>query len=370
MLDVHNPPPSTDTKTRTTHARLPPFIDPHAPPRRKYPFAAFAATPSLHTLDLILPAPTWRLVRPALESHARVYARATLSLSDILDPAFLDAYIRPAHTTLLSTSRAGDTVFAVAAGQLRLELPAALYERAGLQGAPVADGGAKHARARWEVRCDLTAASMRAGKKGFERLRWAAREVLGERRVWLFSHADRGWGERMTEGGEVLGVHAPAVVALAPRVEALDGVEGPVLRGVEAWGREEKLELLEWLDMLSLGSARVRGGGAVDSHLCRYEVPDFGHGVETSELVRVRWSGFITPVVVEEVFLEVWKAGFVSKGGKGGADADADVTMESTQDSAGAGPWFAMSAQAFGETKAWSLMQFANRETLVWEVER
>ena len=31
--------------------------------------------------------------------------------------------------------------------------------------------------------------------------------------------------------------------------------------------------------------------------------------------------------------------------------------------------WFAVSAQAFGGKKAWSLMHFGSRDTLVWEME-
>lgn len=117
----------------------------------------------------------------------------------------------------------------------------------------------------------------------------------------------------------------------------------------------------------------MRVASDIDSHLCRYDVPDFGHGVEARGLVHVRWSGLLTPDFVRELFLEVWNAGFKSKRDtkrrRGSAAQDGDVRMEGAEEEGDGEKWFSLSAQAFGGQKAWSLMQFANRETLVWEIE-
>ena len=329
-----------------------------------------------HTLDLVLPASLWQLVRARLAPlHALVYARAFLSLTDVLADDFLDAYIRSGYgASMLGADT--DTRVRIVQGVLRIEMPRHVYERAGLVGVPVADGGGKHARNWWRVECDLKVPSMRKGKKGFERLRWAARNVLGGSRAWLVGSGNPSFGESVREGTEVLSRHAPKVFQLEPQVETLTGVMTPRLDVQEnglsgLYDRDDALALLEWLDMLNLGSSRVNEGSNVDSHLCRYDVPDFGYGVETRELVRVRWSGFITPEFVKDVFLEVWKAGFKGKREpkRRKGDQDGDVTMQGTQNEADAGKWFSMSAQAFGGKNAWSLMQFANRETLVWQVE-
>ncbi|KAJ4985540.1 ribonuclease P 40kDa subunit [Stagonosporopsis vannaccii] len=384
MLDIHKPPPSSDTKTFFSHSVLPAYIDPLNPPCKKKPLSAFYAMPHSHTLDLVLPAEVWQLVHTHLAHlNARVYARAWLKLSDILDDEFLDAYIRNASATLLSAGRPLlDTRLEIVAGVLRIDMSRPLYERAGLVGVPVEDGGAKHKRNRWVVTYDLTAPSMRSGKKGFERLKWAARNVLDESRAWLFWTQNASFAESLRDGREVLCAHAPKIFALDPAVEPLQRVVVPKLdvqgHGLSAlYDHDDALALLEWLDMLSLGSSRVRDGHAVDSHLCRYDVPDFGHGADTRELVRVRWRGFITPPLVKDLFLEVWKAGFKSKrvpkrtkgsDQDGDGDADGHISMDGTQDG-DAEKWFSMSAQAFGGTKTWSLMQFASRETLVWEVE-
>ncbi|KAF9695927.1 hypothetical protein EKO04_006234 [Ascochyta lentis] len=381
MLDIHQPDTSSDTKTFFSHSILPTYIDPLNTSNKKKPFSTFAAHPHSHTLDLVLPAELWAIVRTHLERSERVYARAFLSLSDILDDDFLAAYVRRGNVTLLSTGRERvDTRIDVVHGVLRMEMDRPTYERAGLVGVPVEDGGKKHARGRWRVQYDLSAPAARKGKKGFERLRWAAKNVLNESTTWLFCSANPSFGESVREGREVLSHHAPKIFALEPEVMTLKGTVVPQLHvrgnGLSAlYDQDDALALLEWLDMLSLGSNRTNDGDRIDSHLCRYDVPDFGHGVQMRELVRVRWSGFVTPEFVKDVFLAVWKNGCK---GKHEAkkneqnrvnDQDEDVTMQDAQDTLDTEKWFAMSAQAFGGREAWSLMQFANRETLVWEVE-
>ncbi|KAJ4362765.1 hypothetical protein N0V95_001256 [Ascochyta clinopodiicola] len=386
MLDLHRPDASSDTKTYFSHSILPAYIDPLNTSTKKKPFSTFAVYPHSHTLDLVLPAELWHVVRAHLERSEAVYARAFLKLSDVLDEDFLDAYIRQGNVSLLSAGREKvDTRFGIVRGVLQIEMDRPTYERAGLVGVPIEDGGKKHARGRWRVEYDLSLPSARKGKKGFERLRWAAKNVLSESKSWLFFSANPSFGESVSDGREVLSQHAPKVFKLEPEVTTMKGVVVPKLdvcgNGLSGlYDQDDALALLEWLDMLSLGSSRTNEGDSIDSHLCRYDVPEFGHGTEARELVRVQWSGFITSEFAKDVFLAVWKSGFKAKHDakkrKGSAapydkdgDQDTDVTMEGTQDGGDAEKWFAMSAQAFGGRKAWSLMQFANRETLVWEVE-
>ncbi|KAF3053081.1 hypothetical protein E8E11_003486 [Didymella keratinophila] len=379
MLDIHKPELSSDTKTFFSHSLLPSYIDPANTSTKKKPFTTFLAQPYSHTLDLILPAEIWDLVESHLAAHnALVYARAWMKLGDVLEDEFLDAYIRNGSVFMLSEGRADvDTRFEIREGVLTIEMGRSVYERAGLVGVPIEDGGKKHQKMRWKLEYDLKLDSMKKGKKGFERLRWAAREVLNESKRWLFWSGNPTFGESVREGREVMSRHAPKVFGLEPEVAKVEGVAVPKLdvqgNGLSGlYDQEDALALLEWLGMLSLGSSRVKDGSDVNSHLCRYDVPDFGHGTETRELVRVRWSGFITPMFVKDLFLEVWKAGYKGKRDpkRRKGDEDGDVTMDGTQDEADVGKWFSMSAQAFGGKNAWSLMQFANRETLAWEVER
>ncbi|KAF3000234.1 hypothetical protein E8E13_007528 [Curvularia kusanoi] len=378
MLDIHKPPAGHDTKTYFSHSQLPSYIDAAHPPSKKLPFRAFASLPHAHTLDLVLPPEIWDVIRAHLDDlNARVYARAYLSLSDILADDFLDAYVRNGTASMLAAG--SETRMALVDGVLRLELARPVYERAGLVGVPIEDGGMKHQKSRWVVECDLKAASMRRGKKGFERILWAAKDVLGDSRRWLFWTANPTFAESAREGREVLNRHAPDVLALQPQVQVLEGISVPRLNVREnglsgLHDQDDALALLEWLDMLNIDSSRVRTGNSIDSHLCRYDVPDFGHGLETCRLVRVRWSGLLTPEFIRELFLEVWRAGFKSKHEtnkkkRGTFAPDEDVSMEGAEEEGDEEKWFTLSAQAFGGQKAWSLMQFTNRETLVWEIE-
>ena len=382
MLDIHHTDPSSDTKTYFSHSILPSYIDPLNTSSKKEPFTTFAAHPHSHTLDLILPAELWDVVRAHLSSSKeRVFARIFLKLSDILDEEFMDAYIRQGSVSMLSSGRPlVDTRYEVVDGVLKMEMDRQTYERAGLVGVPVEDGGKKHQKNRWSVEYNLKNPSMKKGKKGFERLRWAANNVLDESKSWLFWSANPSFAESVGEGREVLSRHAPKVSTLEPKVAKLKGVVVPNLdvgsSGLSAlYDQDDSLALLEWLDMVSLGSLGVKEGNNLDSHLCRYDIPDFGHGGESCDLVRVRWSGLLTSSFVKNLFLEVWKSGY-----KGKREAkrrkepdvqdgqDADVTMGGTKDEIDAETWFSLSAQAFGGKQAWSLMQFTTREMLVWKV--
>jgi ribonucleases P/MRP protein subunit RPP40 len=95
-----------------------------------------------------------------------------------------------------------------------------VYERAGLAGKAIQDGGRKHIKTRYgekarlllviEGRCswscvvveiDLRQSSMVHGKRGFERIVWAAKNILNQPATWLFydfrsRQTDNGSGTR------------------------------------------------------------------------------------------------------------------------------------------------------------------------------
>lgn len=372
MLDIHRTSNPRVTKIYTSHSILPPYIDPLNVSSKKQPFCTFNAQPFTHTLHLALPAELWDLISSALLAKpalaAPQYARVHLKLSDILERDFLDTYIKHGAITMLSEGRPLlDNRFQLVNGQLRLELDRPTYERCGLQGVPVEDGGKKHSKARWVVTYDLTSPSMRHGKKGFERLVWASRNVLNASLTWLFWNANPSSREALAEGREELSKHAPFLRTFAPKVRRMDGVRAPKLtvRDLhETYFEDEALGLLEWLHMLQLGSPRVEARDDVDPHVSRYEVPECGHGVEIKDFVNVTWTGFMAPEFAREVFLLVREHGFKRKkdgDAVAGGDAEVDMGDEKT--------WYAMSAQAFGGQKSWTLMQFARRDTLAWATE-
>lgn len=88
-------------------------------------------------------------------------------------------------------------------GILRLELAKDKYERCGLVGYPIRDAGRKHIKTRYgerspkpneahtdigplAVEINLRLPSMLHGKKGFERIVWAFKNVLNHSVTWLF----------------------------------------------------------------------------------------------------------------------------------------------------------------------------------------
>jgi ribonuclease P/MRP protein subunit RPP40 len=77
----------------------------------------------------------------------------------------------------------------------------------------------------------------------------------------------------------------------------------------------------------------------------------------------------MSPAFVRNIFLVVRKEGFKGRKGVNGTQ-DADVDMEgSGMAKEDEDEWFAMSAQAFGGKNTWTVIQFAGRQTLVWEME-
>ena len=93
-------------------------------------------------------------------------------------------------------------------GILHLELAKERYERSGLVGKAVSDGGRKHMKTtfgmvmrNWDKSCayqirstaveiNLRQPSMLHGKKGFERIVWAFKNVLNQAVTWLFHNHD------------------------------------------------------------------------------------------------------------------------------------------------------------------------------------
>ncbi|KAI4946382.1 hypothetical protein J4E86_009087 [Alternaria arbusti] len=370
MLDIHRPSSAPDTKIFFSHSLLPSYIDPQNVSTKKKPFSAFSAQKYSHTVDLILPEEMYELVKnefhradsPALTQYARVH----MSLSEILEADFLNTYIKQGNIMMLSEGRALlDDRFELYNGVLRMELTRPSYERCGLQGVPVEDGGRKHQKQRWVVEYDLR----------FGRLEWAARNVLDKSLTWLFYNASPTSREALGEGRELIEKHAPWVCDVLPEERRLGGVRVPrvsVAGLKDVYDEDEAMGLLEWIHMLQLGSPRVEVGDDINPHLSRYEVPDLGRGVGERGMVTVRWRGFMGPAFMRDLFLMVRKEGFKKREKKvnGTQDMDVDVDMEGGDGMHGEeADWFAMSAQAFGGKHAWTVMQFEGRETLVWEME-
>ena len=73
-----------------------------------------------------------------------------MSLSDLLTGDFFTEYIKKGNIMMRSEGRPlVDNVFTLYEGVLRLEVDRRTYEKCGLQGISVEDGGRKHQGQRW-----------------------------------------------------------------------------------------------------------------------------------------------------------------------------------------------------------------------------
>jgi ribonuclease P/MRP protein subunit RPP40 len=121
---------------------------------------------------LVLPQEIYEVVRGELERRGGVvrdvYARVFMKLGELLAGDFFMEYIKKGewdvstiwvmrqadsgagNIMMLSEGRPlVDNVFSLYDGVLRLELDRPTYEKCGLQGRPIEDGGKKHQKARW-----------------------------------------------------------------------------------------------------------------------------------------------------------------------------------------------------------------------------
>lgn len=200
-------------------------------------------------------------------------------------------------------------------GVLRLELDKESYQRSGLQGQPVPSGGRKHVKARYRMfgwgvcfwRVNLTTAvieielrkpSMLHGKKGFERLIYAAKNVLNQSMVWLFCDLNSNKGP---DGSSAIGKHHPTTMEGDPMVSNFQHVLTPPFSQVfsdfgaatvsDTVKAEAAYEITEWLGLVVLQSPRVLRGDNIDSYLSGYVVPE--GSVQVSSVRIINWQGLI-----------------------------------------------------------------------------
>ncbi|KAL1306911.1 hypothetical protein AAFC00_005554 [Neodothiora populina] len=295
------------------HTVLPQYIDDKQPPTKKRPFSTVYAQAFNHTLDLIVPASVAPQIQHALETSVGEpqYCKVHLKLADILTGDFFNYYMKSGNIALRSEGREGlDTTFSLSDGVLRIELDRATYERAGLQGQPIQDFGRRHIKSRFAVTLNLRLPSMVKGKKGFDRVLWAAQNVFTDALTWLFYDLR---SPSQQDSGPIKDFQ-PFHRTVTPEVVTMDSVRVPAFpdrieEGGDV-GAVEVTELLEWLTLVCLDSPRVKDNDDIDSYLSRYEVPRFGAGEkqpEAMDLLKLRWHGFMPSIWVAKAFAAALK---------------------------------------------------------------
>ncbi|GLA23005.1 hypothetical protein CBS147343_4573 [Aspergillus niger] len=332
MLDFEDD-ASKREKCYTTIGQLPAFIDPKQPPTKRSPCSAILGHPFVHTVEVILPKDIFSHVQPQLQKLR--YARVFMSLSSLLEGEFFNTYIKTGNILMISEGRSGsDSVFTLKDGILKLELSKEIFERTGLTGKPVRSGGRKHAKERFIVEINLRLPSMLHGKKGFERIVWAFKNVLNQSVAWLFFDLTTSSGG-VSEDDPSLKGNQPQIINCQPILTEHSNILVPPLPGAEITDESRGAaeledhcnELSEWLAMVSLESPRVSAHDDVDPYLCRYSVPDLDNAKSTS-LVSLKWQGLVPSRWIIELLVALLK--------------------ETAPKSLAPYAWFALSASALG----------------------
>lgn len=187
------------------------------------------------------------------------------------------------------------------------------------------------------IEINLRLPSMLHGKKGFERIVWAFKNVLNQSLAWLFVDLGESAG-----GDAPIKQHHPFEYGVDAVVTTLDGIVTPNLPAGKLLDLEGAEEVLEWLSMLSLESPRVRAHDNMDSFLCRYQLSGPDESGQISSLLKLRWHGFAPSEFVMTIFnhaLEASKSKF---------------------------SWVALMACGF-ERQSYTILCVEGREFLCWE---
>ncbi|EAW24918.1 ribonuclease P protein subunit p40 [Aspergillus fischeri NRRL 181] len=338
MLDFDDD-ASRREKCFTTIAQLPAFVDPKQPPIKKSPFSTIVNHPFVHTVEVLLPEEVYPSIKNSLDAKVQKlrYARVFMSPSALLEGDFFNTYIKTGNILMISEGRSGsDNVYTLKDGILKLELGKEVYERTGLTGKPIRSGGRKHAKERYLVEINLRLPSMLHGKKGFDRIVWAFKNVLDHSVAWLFHDLAPG-STGISEGKQgdptLKGNHPQIIDCDVSRTHYHNIITPPFSETTfteassENILKEDSQNLSEWLAMVALGSPRVSKDDDIDPYLSRYSVPDDGP-VRSVDLVSLTWHGFVPASWILDLFITMLR--------------------ETASKSSPAFTWFALSSTALG----------------------
>ncbi|KAK0104763.1 hypothetical protein ONS95_005033 [Cadophora gregata] len=336
-----------EQKCNVTHGVMG-HLDPSQPPVKRKPFAAILSQSFIQKIELILPEELYQIIQEDVlrDLSGPVYSRVTLPLGALLEGEFFNEYIKRGNILMLSEGRSDtDNVYSLqegimlaidqrlfdnklnahpSPGTLTLHLDKESYERAGIVGRPDGVKGKRGTKPRWIVEIELRLPSMLHGKKGFDRIVYAFKNVLNRPVTWLF--VDLASDTPMPSPVEA---HFPAIKTVSPRIQKMD-VNTPSLRPPtdpdESYGgdfEDYAVETQEWLSLILLNSPRITPGDKIDPYLSRYVVP--GDTQTSCKLVRVTWRGFLSPTWAHRIFVLMllatpksgWFAYFVDGFGKG-----------------------------------------------------
>ena len=152
------------------------------------------------------------------------------------------------------------------------------------------------------------------GKKGFERIVWAFKNVLNHSVTWLFHDFNsvfkdgkpiansKPFDRKVTENSIAvkdapITKHHPLSKECSPRWRNTEKVRLPNLSPPHSSDSAEDfedwaLETYEWLSLIAMESPRILSEDTIDPFLSRYQVLD-GDSGKVLNIVTLTWTGFI-----------------------------------------------------------------------------
>ncbi|RYP61511.1 hypothetical protein DL769_007667 [Monosporascus sp. CRB-8-3] len=250
--------------------------DPKQLPVKGKPWSALLARDFVHE-DLV------QVVKDKIARESRLtptYSRVIMALGQILEGDFFTEYIKIDKET---------------------------YERAGLVGKPYGVKGQRGLGPRWVVEFDLRSPSMLHGKKGFDRLAYACKNVLNKPTTWLFCNL------ATNPSPDPLAKHYPVRYTSVPGFdEDLAVAIPPLTPPPTVLERSNRLELdeyatdvYEWLSLIRLRSPRILASDKIDPYLSTYAVPGGAEDVIEGRLCKVSWEGFIPSTWTRQLLADI-----------------------------------------------------------------
>ena len=154
------------------------------------------------------------------------------------------------------------------------------------------------------VEINLRQPSMVHGKRGFERIVWACKNVLNTSLSWLFSDNGTPTPDKYPDP---LAKHHPNQESIAPAITQTISARIPSVATSQAKQNDKEWigQIHEWLSLASLQGPRVEAHDSTDPYLCRYNDPCYD-AAQVCDLVSIKWTGFLPAFWIRGLLIELW----------------------------------------------------------------
>jgi ribonuclease P/MRP protein subunit RPP40 len=155
---------------------------------------------------------------------------------------------------------------------------------------------------------------MLPGKKAFDRIIWAFKNVLNASLAWLFYDLR---SPNLETVPNALAAHSPTIKTIKPDVTPLRNALLPTFKSQQADDNDEEsqrddaTELLEWLSLAMARSPRILSSDSLDPYLCRYRPAETS---TPANLTLFQWRGFAPAAFVQKILLAATKASVGDEG--------------------------------------------------------